>query len=475
MRECARGDRRARSPRPRPTRSSTSLRRWRATTCSPTDAALVEALRREGADWAEDEARELGALCGLPQTIRWGVEANQNPPKLRTHDRFGNRIDEVEFHPAWHELMRIGIGHGLHALPWRQPQPGAHVARGALFMLLGQVEAGVGCPISMTYSVIPALRTQPELAAEWEPRFLSLSYDGERLVPAPDKKGALCGMGDDREAGRLRRARQHHHRPAPERRRAGRRVRDHRTQVVLLGADVRRVPRPRPGRRRPVVLPAPPLHARRRAQPHPPPATQGQARQPLQRLLRGRVPGRLGAARRRGGARRADDHRDGQPHPPRLRPGRGRGHALGHRGGDPPLHLSGGVRQAAGGAAADAKRARRPGDRIGGGDGRRDADRARLRRGARRRRGRGRVPAARDPGAQVLDLQARPGPRGRGPGVPGRQRLRGGVGDAAPLPREPARLDLGGIGERAMPRRRGTADPSKLGELRRLTTPVLKY
>jgi putative acyl-CoA dehydrogenase len=165
------------------------------------DAALVEALRREGADWAEDQARELGSLCGLPQTIRWGFEANQNPPRLRTHDRFGNRIDEVEFHPTWHELMRIGIGHGLHALPWRQPQPGAHVARGALFMLLCQVEAGVGCPISMTYSVIPALRAQPELAAEWEPRFMSLSYDGERLVPAPDKKGALCGMGMTEKQG----------------------------------------------------------------------------------------------------------------------------------------------------------------------------------------------------------------------------------------------------------------------------------
>ena len=164
--------------------------------------------------------------------------------------------------------------------------------------------------------------------------------------PRSGQEGGAVRDGHDREAGRLRRARQHHHRPAAERRRAGRRVRDHRTQVVLLGADVRRVPRPRPSRGRPVVLPAPPLHARRRAQPHPPPATQGQARQPLQRLLRGRVPGRLGAARRRGGARRADDHRDGQPHPPRLRDGRGRRHALGHRDGDPPLHLSGGVRQA---------------------------------------------------------------------------------------------------------------------------------
>ncbi len=110
------------------------------------DAALVEALRREGGDWAEDQARELGALCGLPQTIRWGVEANQNPPKLRTHDRFGNRVDEVEFHPAWHELMRIGVGHGLHALPWRQPQPGAHVARGAHVHAPGPGGGGGGLP-----------------------------------------------------------------------------------------------------------------------------------------------------------------------------------------------------------------------------------------------------------------------------------------------------------------------------------------
>jgi putative acyl-CoA dehydrogenase len=165
------------------------------------DRVLAETLRREGGEWAEPRARELGALCGRPRTIRLGVEANENPPRLRTHDRFGHRIDEVEFHPAWHELMEIGVSHGLHALPWREPKPGAHVARGALFMLLGQVEAGVQCPISMTYSVIPALRTQPELAGEWEPRFLSLSYDGERLVPAPDKQGALCGMGMTEKQG----------------------------------------------------------------------------------------------------------------------------------------------------------------------------------------------------------------------------------------------------------------------------------
>ena len=164
------------------------------------DTALVEALRREGADWAEDQARELGAICGRADVIRLGVLANENPPRLRTHDRFGNRIDEVEFHPAWHELMRLGISHGLHASPWRDPRPGAHVARAAKFILLSQVEAGVGCPISMTYSVIPAIRKQPELAEEWEPRFFSLEYD-ERLVPARDKKGALCGMGMTEKQG----------------------------------------------------------------------------------------------------------------------------------------------------------------------------------------------------------------------------------------------------------------------------------
>ena len=165
------------------------------------DRPLVEALRREGGEWAEDRVRELGEAAGRARTLRWGFEANENPPALRTHDRYGHRIDEVAFHPAWHELMRVGIGHGVHALPWREPQPGAHVARAAMFIALSQAEAGIGCPISMTYSSIPALRAQPELAEEWEPRLTSLSYDGERLVPAPDKAGALCGMAMTEKQG----------------------------------------------------------------------------------------------------------------------------------------------------------------------------------------------------------------------------------------------------------------------------------
>ncbi len=164
------------------------------------DLPLVEALRREGGDWAEGRARELGAICGSRQTIRWGFEANEKKPVLQTHDRYGNRIDEVEFDSSWHELMRIGIDNGLHAMPWREPGPGAHVARAAMFMLLMQAESGVGCPISMTYSAIPALRRQPELAAEWEERFLSLDYD-ERSLPADRKRGALCGMAMTEKQG----------------------------------------------------------------------------------------------------------------------------------------------------------------------------------------------------------------------------------------------------------------------------------
>ena len=155
---------------------------------------LVEGLRREGAGWAEEQARELGRLLGRPEALELGRLANENPPTLRAND-------EVEFHPSWHELMRLAVGHGLHALPWREPRPGAHVARAALFMLQSQVEAGHGCPVSMTYSAVPALRREPALAAEWEPRLTSLAYD-PGLRPPAEKAGALCGMAmTERQGG----------------------------------------------------------------------------------------------------------------------------------------------------------------------------------------------------------------------------------------------------------------------------------
>jgi len=164
------------------------------------DTPLREAVRREGAEWAEERIAAAGAYAGSARAQELGRLANENGPRLKTHDRFGNRVDEVEFHPAWHELLGVAVEHELHSSPWRDPRPGAHVARGAAFMCMSQAEAGIGCPISMTYSVIPALRTQPELAAEWEPRFLSSSYDPAN-APAPGKAGALAGMGMTEKQG----------------------------------------------------------------------------------------------------------------------------------------------------------------------------------------------------------------------------------------------------------------------------------
>jgi putative acyl-CoA dehydrogenase len=164
------------------------------------DRVLVEAVKREGADWDEARISAVGELAGSERLQALGAQANENPPRLKTHDRYGNRVDTVDFHPAWHELMALAVEHELHCSPWKDPRPGAHVARGAAFMCFSQAEAGVGCPTSMTYSVIPALRTQPELAAEWEPRFLSSTYDPAN-APATQKAGALAGMGMTEKQG----------------------------------------------------------------------------------------------------------------------------------------------------------------------------------------------------------------------------------------------------------------------------------
>ena len=149
------------------------------------DLALLEGVRREGGAEHLDDIARVGVRAGDPTNIRHGELANAHPPELRTHDRFGHRIDEVEYHPAYHELMRVAVAEGLAGAPWVETRPGAHVGRAAKFAIWTQVEAGHGCPISMTYSIVPALRD-----------------------------------GHDREAGRLRRARQHHHRRAHGRRRA---------------------------------------------------------------------------------------------------------------------------------------------------------------------------------------------------------------------------------------------------------------
>ncbi len=160
-------------------------------------AALREGLEREGGGWAVDRLTAAGAFWG-GEPMRWGVEANEHPPVLHTHDRFGHRRDEVEFHPAWHALMRAGVEQELHALPWRTDQPGAHVARAATYVCSGQAEAGFGCPITMTFAAVPALRTQPDVAAEWVPRLTATSYDPELRA---DKASALCGMAMTEKQG----------------------------------------------------------------------------------------------------------------------------------------------------------------------------------------------------------------------------------------------------------------------------------
>ncbi len=165
-----------------------------------TDAALVEGTAREGAGWAEDRLRALGDLAGSAEAIGWGRDANVHPPELRTHDRYGHRIDEVEYHPSYHRLMEVAVAEGLHAAPWRTERQGAHVARAAGFYTWSQVDAGHGCPISMTYSVLPALRVDPEVLGEWEPLLTSPTYDAT-FGPAPAKSGALAGMAMTEKQG----------------------------------------------------------------------------------------------------------------------------------------------------------------------------------------------------------------------------------------------------------------------------------
>jgi putative acyl-CoA dehydrogenase len=164
------------------------------------DPVLVEAVRREGAAWAEPELIALGKLAGTTEVLGWGEAANRHAPALRTHDRYGARIDEVEFHPAWHRLMALSVENGVHAMPWRDPRGGAHAARAAMMILVSEVESGHGCPISMTYAAVPALRVEPALAREWEPRLTSLTYD-PRLVSPGQKAGALCGMAMTEKQG----------------------------------------------------------------------------------------------------------------------------------------------------------------------------------------------------------------------------------------------------------------------------------
>ena len=164
------------------------------------DTALVEAVNREGAAWADTALDEFGRLTGSAENLELGVLANRHPPELDTHDRFGRRVDLVRFHPAYHQLMRSAIEHGLHSAPWTDPKPGAHVARAAHFYLQSQVEAGHGCPITMTFASVPALQTTPALAEAWVPRITARHYD-PRNVPDAQKQGLTIGMAMTEKQG----------------------------------------------------------------------------------------------------------------------------------------------------------------------------------------------------------------------------------------------------------------------------------
>ncbi|WP_328441906.1 DNA alkylation response protein [Streptomyces sp. NBC_00444] len=164
------------------------------------DPALLEGLRREGAGWAEEGLRRLGLRAGSAEAQEWGELANRYEPELRTHDRYGNRIDEVDFHPSWHHLMRVAVTEGLAATPWAEDRPGAHVARTAGGLVWGHTDAGHGCPTSMTYAAVPALRRQPELAKVYEPLLTSREYDPGLRVPT-EKRGLLAGMGMTEKQG----------------------------------------------------------------------------------------------------------------------------------------------------------------------------------------------------------------------------------------------------------------------------------
>jgi putative acyl-CoA dehydrogenase len=167
------------------------------------DAALAEACVRHADEATLASLADLGRLAGSEQALEWGRVANENPPTLRTHDRYGHRVDEVEFHPYWHELMRTAVGHGLAGAPWAAADAGdphAHVRRAVGYLGWTQIEMGHACPTTMTYAVVPALRRTPELAARFEPGLTSLDYQFGLAEPT-GKRGLIAGMGMTEKQG----------------------------------------------------------------------------------------------------------------------------------------------------------------------------------------------------------------------------------------------------------------------------------
>lgn len=164
------------------------------------DSPLREAVAQDGADWVLSPMSAYGRAVGTNEVAELAFQANRYVPELRSHDRFGRRIDEVEYHPAYHELMRRAMAHEVHSITWQRARPGAHVAHAGLLYLHAQAEPGTCCPLTMTHACIPTLRLEPELAREWEPRILSTGYD-PRSVPVAEKTSATVGMAMTEKQG----------------------------------------------------------------------------------------------------------------------------------------------------------------------------------------------------------------------------------------------------------------------------------
>ena len=198
------------------------------------DPILRAGVAREGGGWAADHLAAFGVAAGALETFEKADVANRVLPELHAYDRYGMRVNQVTYHPAYHDLMRMAITHEVPSFAWRHEQPGSQVVHAALNYMMGQPEGGMTCPMAMAYSAIPSLRASPDVASEWMPRLLSTDYD-PRDVPAPGKSGVTMGMfmtekqgGSDVRAnstravvGRLRR-----------------RLPSDRSQVFLFGADV---------------------------------------------------------------------------------------------------------------------------------------------------------------------------------------------------------------------------------------------
>ncbi|MCX2841450.1 acyl-CoA dehydrogenase family protein [Microbulbifer thermotolerans] len=164
------------------------------------DTALRQAVQYNGGHWAEDDLQRYGEVCGRPEMIQRGFDANEFPPIFEPHDRVGNRVDLVRYHPAYHQLMQLALSEGLHSSPWTDPKPGAHVARAAKYYLHCQLEAGHGCPVTMTFAAVPSIRLAPALAEEWLPKITNRGYDPSNR-PYTEKTAVTIGMGMTEKQG----------------------------------------------------------------------------------------------------------------------------------------------------------------------------------------------------------------------------------------------------------------------------------